>query len=238
MENGKATTAIAQAILDRGYNLPVIYDIGASSCAWTGMMCKVFPLSQFVLFEPRAHMNASFKSQFQNLKTIYPKISMNAVAIGEKDDEIEIDMLEDVDGHPIVQNDLLVQSNVATVPVRSIDSIVTKREYPQPDFLRLDVGGGEIAAIKGAATSLPGVQFLFLETWLQRGNDMTRPLFHEMVPFLAQQNFVPYEFTDVYRSHNGETASIDVVFINKNKFRHNSNPLYNLLLKLFRKTPF
>jgi hypothetical protein len=42
-----------------------------------------------------------------------------------------------------------------------------------------------------------------------------------MIPFPADQNFVPYEFTDVYRGSNGESIAIDVWFINKNKSKGN-----------------
>lgn len=70
-----------------------------------------------------------------------------------------------------------------------------------------------------APNTLPSVQFLLLETWVQRAYGKSTPILHELIPCLADQNCLPYEFTDVYGGANSESVAIDVWFINKNKFK-------------------
>jgi Methyltransferase FkbM domain len=101
------------------------------------------------------------------------------------------------------------------VPMRSIDSIVGSGMCRQPDLIKIDIQGGELAALKGATKTLKKVKFLMLETWLQRGYGANTPLLTELIAFLGPLGFTPYEFADDYRNDRGEAVSVDVWFINK-----------------------
>lgn len=238
MQYGESDASIGRAILERGYSLPTIYDVGGSNGAWTSIMCKVFPQSRFELFEPLAEINSAYKEKLKHLKTVHANANMYAVAIGESDGEIDIHMSADPSGSTTLPIGKIANFTSVSVPIRSIDSIVKSRMCPPPDFIKIDIQGGEMAALRGAANTLPSVQFLLLETWVQRGYGKSTPLLHELIPFLAAQNFVPYEFSDVYRGSNGESVAIDVVFINKRKYKYKSRLLYNLFNKYLNSKPF
>jgi FkbM family methyltransferase len=216
----ESDAAVGKAILERGYSFPTIYDVGGSNGAWTSIMYKVFPQSRFELFEPLAEIYPTYATIVPWLKTI-ANANMNAVAIGESDGKIDIHMSDDLSGSTTLPIGTSLSVKTTSVPMRSIDSIVKSGDCPPPDFIKIDIQGGELAALKGAANTLPNVQFLLLETWVQRAYGQSTPLLYEMIPFPADQNFVPYEFTDVYRGSNGESIAIDVWFINKNKSKGN-----------------
>ncbi len=238
MQYGESDASIGKAILERGYRLPTIYDVGGSNGAWTRVMCKVFPKSRFELFEPLAEINPAYKEKLKSLKAVHANANMNAFAIGDCDGEIDIHMSADPSGSTTLPIGQIANFKSVSVPIRSIDSVVKSGKSPPPDFIKIDIQGGEMAALKGAANTLPGVQFLLLETWVQRGYGKTTPLLHELIPFLAAQNFLPYEFSDVYRGSNGESVAIDVVFINKRKYKYKGRYVYNLFNKYMKNRPF
>lgn len=214
MEYGASDAAVGKAIKGRGYVFPTIYDVGGSNGAWTYIMSKVFPESRFELFEPLANIDPSYQKGLVHFVAHHPKARMNPVAIGDCDGKIDIHITNDPSGSTTLLLGSPEGMKTTSVPMRSIDSLVQKQDCPPPNLIKIDIQGGEFAALKGAVNTLPNVEFLLLETWLQRGYGKSTPLLHELIHFLAPQNFLPYEFSDVYRGANGATVSIDVWFIN------------------------
>lgn len=212
---GDSDVAVGEALKKRGYEFPTIYDIGGSNGAWTIIMSKVFPESRFELFEPLWHIDEDYSKNKNILRKSHPNSRMNPIAIGESDGSINIHKFPNAVGSTTLPLGKIKDVKSISVPMRSIDSLVASGDYAPPDFIKIDIQGGELAALRGAAQTLPKVKFLLLETWLQRGYGQTTPLLHELMEFLAPQGFLPYEFTDVYRGDRGESIAIDVFFINK-----------------------
>jgi FkbM family methyltransferase len=215
MNYGDADASIGRAIKERGYSFPVIYDVGGSNGSWVNVMSKVFPQSRFELFEPLAEIHPKYKEILVYLKGIHTESYMNPIAIGDKDGSININIYDDPSASTTLPVGSSSRTKSATVPMRSIDSIVASKMCPPPDMIKIDIQGGELAALKGAQKTLKTVQFLMLETWVQRGYGKDTPLLGELMAFLSPFGFQPYEFADVFRSESGETVAIDVWFINK-----------------------
>jgi FkbM family methyltransferase len=214
---GDSDVAVGEALKKRGYSFPTIYDIGGSNGAWTVIMSKVFPESRFELFEPLWNIDPDYKKNQALLKSTHPNSRMSPFAIGEQDGSIDIHKFPNSVGSTTLPLGEIKDVQPVSVPVRSIDSLVASGDYPLPDFIKMDIQGGELAALRGAANTLANVQFILLETWLQRGYGKTTPLLHELMEFLVPHGFLPYEFTDVYRGERGESIAIDVFFINREK---------------------
>jgi FkbM family methyltransferase len=220
MSYGDADAAIGQAIKQRGYVFPTIYDVGGSNGSWVNIMSKVFPQSRFELFEPLAEIHPKYKEILVYLKGIHAESYMNPIAIGDRDGSIKLNIYDDPSASTTLPVGLFSGTKSVTVPMRSIDSIVASKMCPPPDMIKIDIQGGELAALKGAERTLKNVQFLMLETWIQRGYGKDTPLLGELMAFLSPLGFQPYEFADVFRSENGETVAIDVWFINKAKAKN------------------
>lgn len=215
MAYGDTDAAVARAIKERGYEFPVIFDIGGSNGSWVNITSKVFNTSRFELFEPLAEIHPKYIEILKYLKHVYQESYMHPVAIGEKDGSIEISVFEDPSGSTTLPIGFSEGASAQVVPLRSVDSIVQSGMCRQPDLIKIDIQGGELAALKGAEKTLKDVKFLMLETWLQRGYGKSTPLLSDLIQYLAPRGFFPYEFADVYRGHHGETMSIDVWFINR-----------------------
>ena len=217
MSYGDLDTAVGHAIKTRGYTFPVIFDVGGSNGSWVNIMSKVFTDSRFELFEPLAEIQPSYKEILVYLKGIHAESYMHPIAIGEKDGTIKISVYDDPSASTTLPTGMFSGAKTVEVPMRSIDSIVASKMCAAPDLIKIDIQGGELAALKGARATLPDVKFLMLETWIQRGYGKDTPLLHELMQFLSPLGFVPYEFADVFRDASGEAVAIDVWFINKAK---------------------
>ncbi|MGL4637675.1 MAG: FkbM family methyltransferase [Beijerinckiaceae bacterium] len=217
MNYGDADSAIGQALVQRGYTFPVIYDVGGSNGSWVNIMSKVFPKSRFELFEPLAEIHPKYKEILVYLKGIHGESYMNPIAIGEKDGTIDINIYDDPSASTTLEVSRSWGAKKATVPMRSIDSIVSSGMCAPPDLIKIDIQGGELAALKGAVKTLPNVKFLMLETWIQRSYGKNTPLLHELIAFLSPLGFYPYEFCDIFRDAKGEAVAVDVWFVNKAK---------------------
>lgn len=220
MSYGDIDSKIAQAIMRQGYSFPNIFDVGGSNGSWVNIMSKVFTDSRFDLFEPLAEINESYKEILVHLKAIHEDSHMHAIAIGEKDGSIKVNMFDDPSASTTLPTGLLSGTKSTKVEMRSIDSIVESGLCPAPDLIKMDIQGGELNALKGAQKTLPGTSFLMLETWIQRSYGKYTPLLNELMDFLSPFGFTPYEFGDVFRNENGEAVAIDVWFINKYKSKN------------------
>jgi FkbM family methyltransferase len=212
----ESDAAAARAIIERGYTFPVIFDVGGSNGSWSTTMAPIFKGSRFELFEPLAELHPEYKRVLTWMRETFKNHHMHPVAIGDKDGSITINVYDNPSASSTLTG-LSDQENTQTVPMRSLDSIVASGMCAQPDLIKIDIQGGELAALKGAVKTLKHTKFLMLETWLQRGYGKSTPLLTELIEFLKPHGFVPYEFGDTFRAPNGETVSIDVWFINKAK---------------------
>lgn len=88
-----------------------------------------------------------------------------------------------------------------TVPLRSIDSLVESSEIEKIDYIKLDVEGAELAAIKGAIKSIAKFKPKMAISLYHKPNDL-----FEIVIFL-KNNFPFYKFyIEHYTIHSEETV--------------------------------
>jgi FkbM family methyltransferase len=217
MNYGDSDSAIGRAILDRGYSFTTIYDIGGSNGSWLNIMSKVFTTSRFELFEPLSEIHPSYSPLKDYMHAMHANSRMSAFAIGDHDGEITMRVYDDPSGSTTLQMGMLDPGKKVKVPLRTIDSLVKSGKYASPDLIKIDIQGGELAALKGAKKTLPNVTFLMLETWIERSYGSNTPLLHEIMEFLGPLGFIPYEFGDIFRGNKGQAIAVDVWFINKKK---------------------
>ena len=110
---------------------------------------------------------------------------------------------EDMDGDPIHLETYAPGFNAASVqvPLRSIDSLVLSGEIPKVDFIKLDIEGFELAALRGAMATIRKFKPKLALSLYHKPNDIFE------LPLFIQQNFPFYRmYIEHYTIHAEETV--------------------------------
>jgi FkbM family methyltransferase len=137
----------------------IVYDLGAN-VGFTAILAarQVAPSGRVICFEPlavnaeRIHHNAALNG--------FGFVEVRQIAVGATDGEAEFLLSESPTWGRLAQSGPAPkQSGVTVVPVRSLDSLFEHESLPAPQIIKMDVEGGEAAALLGAkrllATSRP-----------------------------------------------------------------------------------
>lgn len=158
----------------------VFYDVGANVGFFTLLTSNISKNGRVIAFEP-------FPS---NLFYLKEHLSMNNV----KNVEIIESALSDSsgttnffihgEGHGNITGDIYeFKEKPIKVPKNTIDELVAKNEIPPPDFVKIDVDGGELLVLKGANNTIGEYKpTLFIETH-------TEELLKECCNFLKEYNY-------------------------------------------------
>jgi FkbM family methyltransferase len=102
------------------------------------------------------------------------------------------------------------------VDVISIDDFVTDNGIDQIAVLKLDIQGGELDALRGAASLLGrgGVAAIYSEAMFIPHYDGAA-LFHEIWAYLAQFGYSLFDIYDLHRATNGQLRYGDALFVSE-----------------------
>ena len=140
--------------------------------------------------------------------------------------DYEIELLSAVDG----AEKLFLENETASHITRSVltdhphhlmhtttvDTLLKKKNFPLPDFMKLDVQGHEMEVLKGAENALVHAELCMLEiSLLNIGAD--QPLLKEMVVYMDEKNFQVYDICQLMRRPFDKALfQADILFIKKN----------------------
>jgi FkbM family methyltransferase len=198
-------------------DIDLVLDVGAStgSYAWTirhggygGRICS---------FEP---LKASFAS-LEKLAAKDPDWSCLRLALGARPGESEINVAGNADSSSLLEmGERHIRSDPAsvyvgreTVEVSTVDAIWDRVvKDGESVFLKLDVQGFELEALRGAERSLPvleGVQVELSLVPLYEG----APAWTEVITYLQERGFQPQRLEPAFEDpRTGEVLQIDGVF--------------------------
>ncbi len=144
-------------------------------------------------------------------------------AIGDKKGKNTLFVNKNVDTNSLLKPSRIGLSsdkqvaNVSTIEVDvwTIDEFCRTNDINFIDILKLDIQGGELAALKGAETLLSNkqIKLIYSETYFKQQYDR-QPLFHDIAKYLEQFG---YETQDFYNPiyGNKSLAWCDVIFLVK-----------------------
>ncbi len=175
----------------------------------------LFPQANYHLFEPLAEIEPTYAGAIKAFVEANDNITLHKVAVGKESSTLTFNYREN---HPSSSTSLEVGNKSlyrqVQVPVVTLDSIIGAHS-PVPDFIKIDIQGGELDVLKGCRANLCKVQLLLLETWLSRGYGQNTPLVRELMNFLAPFGFHLFETGDSWRNENGSLISQDFYFVNE-----------------------
>lgn len=171
----------------------ILFDVGANIGSYSIMTAKLFPKSTIYSFEPS---KATFHQLVQNVKSdisIFPF----RIGFGEEkkktllySDQLESGMASTYKRQ--FANSNIKFSHTETIEIVKLDDWV-KRYKVTPDFIKIDVEGGELSVLKGAINALnrvKAVQFEFGGTAID-----ARIYFRDYWNFFTELNFKLYRYT-------------------------------------------
>ena len=200
---------------------PTIFDIGAHRGDTVAYYRSIFPDSTIYCFEPFPESFEVLKLRFQNDRKIIP----SALAIADKTDRREFFV-----NHFEATNSLLKRPSIGRryyhkagtlkaiteVATISIDEFVNRHPLKNTAILKLDIQGGELAALKGASGMLRGqhaaliyIEVVFIPLY------QDQPLFHDLCGILDDFGYTLFNLYDLQTADNGQLRYGDALFVSE-----------------------
>ncbi len=165
---------------------PVIFDVGANVGAWSAHARKALPRARLFLFEPSAGCQAQIRARDLPNAKLFP------TAVGEKAGTAILHASAGTDesaslherGESYFQHAKYEQTEIA---VCTIDEVVASENIAFVDFLKMDIEGHELFALKGAAESLAARKIGALSFEFGSGNINSRTFFRDLWNLLGRR---------------------------------------------------
>jgi FkbM family methyltransferase len=173
---------------------PVFFDVGANVAGWTEGMLQRFEGAQVFLFEPSPGCQAVIREKKLPRATLVP------CAIGDNPGEAAYYFSSATDGtaslyvrHDTPFSDL--EYKKTTVQVRTIDEVIASLSLDFVDFMKMDIEGHELYALRGAQQSLASGKIGALSFEFGCGNINSRTYFRDFWDLLTGVGFGLWRIT-------------------------------------------
>lgn len=183
---------------NEGVNPPVIYDIGSAALHWTRNARKVWPDSQYYLFDATRAVEFLYTGENYHIGVL-------------SNDERMVDFYENpisIGGNSLYRENKqycatadLVYTPECTHKRKTsrLDKVVAERGFPPPNFIKIDVQGAELEILQGAGDLLNTVEHIILELPKVEYN-LGAPHPTKLLEFLDEKGFemfTPYFYENV-----------------------------------------
>lgn len=209
---------------NRGLSCLSVLDIGANRGQWSREVKPIFPNAKFYLIEPQIEMKESLEKfclDYPNSTYFLvgagsvPGEAILTVWPGERKEASTFTIPESPDLFYQGKNSLAEQRRLSIV---TIDSLIEQEKITLPEFVKLDVEGFELEVLKGASKLFGYVEVFIMEVMLLPSEALP-PMFHEVIAFMAERNYVVYNFPGFgHRDSDQALALMNVAFVKKDSF--------------------
>ena len=170
---------------------PVVFDVGANLGNWSQSLLEAVPSARLFLFEPSPGCQAAIRQK------ALPGIKLFPFALGEKAESRSYYSSSDTDGSASLYDrrdtpfkDLSYDRR--TVDVRTLDEVIESEGIEFVDYVKMDIEGHELFALRGAARALAAGKIGALSFEFGCGNINSRTFFRDFWDLLTASNFAIY----------------------------------------------
>ena len=204
---------------DMGIIKPVIFDIGAHRGETIEQYRARFPETEIYSFEPFPDSLAFLRTKFIN--DPYTKIIPLAVADKAGQRTFYVNEIDATNSLLRVATDVRrylprrgTTKAKLQVEVTSVDEFVKNNSVKKIDILKMDIQGGELMALKGAAKTLKEQQIPVIYTEIGYVSHYeNQPLFYEIWIFLNQFGYSLFDLYHLAKAPNGQIIRGDALFV-------------------------
>jgi len=208
----RATYAGGLAMLKKaGFDPKTVIDVGVAS--GTMELYEAFPTARHVLIDPLEEA----RPFLEEIKRKFAHVEYILAAAGDAPGTLELNV------HPdIARSSAYWESDYdpavvekRRVPAVTIDQIRREKNLEGPILLKVDVQGGELKVLEGAAETLNDVECIVLETSLYeffKGG----PLVSGVVDYMQRIGFAVQDVWSLQYRNDGTLLMIDFAFVRTN----------------------
>lgn len=173
---------------------PVVFDVGANVGNWTQTLLQMRPDAKVYLFDPSEGCREAIRQK--NL----PGITIMPCALGETAGEMPYFSSSATDGSASLhaRRDTPFENfqyRQSLVPVRTLDEVIAAEKIDFVDFMKMDIEGHELFALKGARQALADGRIGALSFEFGCGNINSKTFFRDFWDLLRGANFVLHRIT-------------------------------------------
>lgn len=202
-------------------DVETIFDIGANNGSITATYRKMFPSSTVYCFEALPELSDRLETRFaEDEKIIVCPIAI-ADSIGKRQFHVNISvdtsslLRSSIESIPLSYRSIQTAEKVINVECRTIDSICRSRSISKIDILKMDIQGGELAALHGASNMLTGavIELIYTEVWFLPFYE-NQPLFGDISNFLTKFGYSLYGIYNAgFSGSTGRMTWADAIFV-------------------------
>ena len=203
------------AIKGLGFRPKHIIDVGAHKGSWTRTAFSFFPEAHYTLLEPQDHL----KVHVQDLLDRGCKIKWINAGAADKSGELPFTISYRDDSSSFAPTKINAGSPQVTVPVTTINEIVSTSNAPLPEMVKIDAEGFDIKVLAGASVLLGMTDIFLVEAavWCpERENTVA-----EVVRWMDNAGYRLADVTDMNRS-----PKFGVLWLCELAFLRKASPLW------------
>lgn len=201
--------ATFRALEHLGWSPRACIDVGAYHGEWAGMFLDIFPNSRVLMIEAQAGKKPILE---RVVAGSHGQLALEVALLGaEHGREVEFSEMET--GSSVFAEASHFPRSVVRKPLTTLDHLLAEKpEWKSPQCIKLDTQGYELEVLKGARRTLATVDVVLMEVSLVQINAGC-PLFADVVAFMADAGFRPFDFCSQIRRRDGVLWQTDLLFI-------------------------
>lgn len=187
-----------------------VVDLGAHKGAWTKKAAAHFPDARYLLIEADAELEEKLRAAVADLPV---KADVVFAVAAEKSQESRDFYLNGLGSSVFVENGAIFDyARKVTLPTVALAELFRARGVDGEIFLKIDVQGAELEALRGVGDMLDQVIGLVCEVNVAHTYEGA-PLADEVTAFLVERGFRLYDVIEPKRDPEGRLTQIDVVYV-------------------------
>ena len=216
------TTCLRNLAL-RGFDPRHIVDVGANRGKWSREASRVFPLCDFTLIEPQREMESRLRQFCGSHENRRYLLAGAGSAMGE----LPFTVYPNTVASTFMRSaDVAAQLGLERrmVPVITVDHVAHAIIRAVPDIIKVDAEGFEQEVVKGSQSLLGKTEVIFLEAHFL-GDAAHQTEFANLVAFMAERDYVPYDFTWFGRRGFDHALELcEIAFVRRHGFLRSLHP--------------